>query len=206
MLRRRFVMKKICVGWDLTLLENELEAIIRSTNYLGRIEINFPVLEARVEVFPANRISRIRKNVYWRWFFYLTFGWIFTWPLLWFFTRRYHVVETYWRYSTRSADYNPDGRAQRVAVHEEEEWLMAWGPAIKRAAKARRHGFVTAHDIDEMDRAELEGQTGAVRPPPKTGNSTIDGALGFIAGVGSIANDIRLSRSEIIGWGGNQDL
>lgn len=79
---------------------------------------------------------------------------------------------------------------------------MAWGPAIKRAARTHRQGFVTVHDIDEMESGE--GRSGIVRLPAKTGNSTIDGALGFIAGVGSIANDMRLSRGEIIGWGGNE--
>lgn len=194
-------MKKSCEGWDLTLLKTQLEAMIRSTNYLGRIDISFPVFETRVEVFPSNRISRMRKNVYWRWFFYLTFLWIFTWPYLWFFTKRYHVTETVWHYA--ALEESPDGAqgsTHRVLVQEEEEWLMGWGLAIKRAARARRQGFVTIHDIDEMRRG------GSARPPSRTGNSTIDNALGFMAGVGSIANDMMLSRSEIIGWGGSEDF
>lgn len=198
MSHRRFVMKKYCQGWDLALLQNQLEYLIRSTNYLGHISINFPVFETRVEVYPSNRISRMRKNVYWRWFFYLTFLWIFAWPYLWFFTKRYHVAETVWNYAIEL----PCDPPRRVFVHEEEEWLMAWGPAIKRAARSNRQGFVTVHDIDEMELEER--RSGIVRLPAKTGNSTIDNALGFIVGVGSIVNDMRLSRSEIIGWGGNE--
>lgn len=195
-------MKKSCEGWDLSLLRNQLEEMIRSTNYLGRIEIDFPVFETRVEVFPSNRISRMRKNVYWRWFFYLTFLWIPTWPYLWFFTKRYHVAETVWHYAKWVVAPGAT-HMKKIFIHEEEEWLTAWGPAIKRAAKARRQGFVTAHDIDEI---EAGSGIGMVRPPLKTGNITIDGALGFIAGAGSIANDMMLSRSEIIGWGGSESF
>lgn len=195
-------MKKSCVGWDLTLLKNEIEGMIRATNYRGRIYIKFPVFATRVEVFPGNRISQMRKNEYWRWFFYLTFLWIFVWPYLWFFTKRYHVAETVWHYSILPIAI--EHHTRREYVHTEQEWLQAWGPAIKRAAKAKRHGEVTEHDIEEMaDRAESGEQSGTVRTP-KTGNSTIDGALGFLAGVGSIANDMRLSRGEIVGWGGDE--
>lgn len=183
MLRCRFIMKKSCEGWDLTLLKNQLEAMIRSMNYLGSIDISFPVLETRVEVFPSNRISQMRKNVYWRWFFYLTFLWIFAWPFLWFFTKRYHVTETVWHYAAWQE--SPSGTRERVFVQQEMEWLMTWGSAIKRAARARRQGFVTTHDIDEVRRA------GSVRP-------TIDDALGFMM----------LSRSGIIGhgWGSSEHL
>lgn len=197
-------MKKSCKGWDLTVIKNNLEHMIRAMNYHGRIEIGFPVLETRVEVFPSNRISRIRKNEYWRWFFYLTFLWIFAWPYLWFFTKRYHVAETVWHYSKWvQREGQPEGVLERICVRDEEEWLMAWGPAIKRAARARRQGSVTDYDIQEIYQAR-SSLTGAARPPLKTGNSAIDGALGFIAGVGAIANDLQVSRSEIVGWGGDE--
>lgn len=197
-------MKKSCEGWDLTLLKNKLEGMIRSTNYLGSIDISFPVFETRVEVFPSNRISRMRKNVYWRWFFYLTFLWIFTWPFLWFFTKRYHVAETVWHYSTwEESPGGTQGRTHKVFVQEEEDWLMFWGSAIKRAAKAHRQGFVTIHDIDEMRQARSEGRTGTVIPLSRT---IIDNPLRFMAGVGSIANDMILSRSDIIGWGGSESF
>lgn len=207
MLHRRFIMKKSCVGWDLTRLKNEIEGIIRSTNYLGRISVDFPVFETRVEVFPSNRISRMRKNEYWRWLFYLTFLWVLAWPYLWYFTKRYHVAETVWHYTklVQPEEQSYNSGPQRVRINDEEEWLMTWGSAIKRAARARRQGFVSSYDIEEMHiRAASRGQTGVVGPPLKTGNSAIDGALGIIAGVGAIANDMRLSRSEIIGWGGDE--
>lgn len=75
---------------------------------------------------------------------------------------------------------------------------MAWGPAIKRAARSRRRGFVTAHDIDEMESEERR------RQHAKTGNSAIDGAWGFVAGIGVVADGMRFSRNEVIGWGSNE--
>ncbi|RPB16774.1 hypothetical protein P167DRAFT_531721 [Morchella conica CCBAS932] len=192
-------MKKSCVGWDLEWLGSNIEALIRATNYRGRIRVDFPVFEARVEIFPANRISFMRKNEYWRWFFYLTFLWTLAWPYLWCFTKRYHVAETVWNY----LHVRP---GSRVAPVTEAEWLkLGWGEAIKRAAKARRTGRVTHHDLEEVLNRAAAGPQGELVRTPKTGNPTVDTALGFIAGVGAIANDMRLSSSEIIGWGADEN-
>lgn len=76
---------------------------------------------------------------------------------------------------------------------------MAWGPAIKRAARSRRRGFVTAHDIDEMESEERRSRI--VRPLARTGNSTIDSVWGFAAG--AVADGMRFSRSEATDWGGD---
>jgi hypothetical protein len=198
MLHRRFIMKKSCVGWDLEWLESNIEAVIRATNYRGCIDVDFPVFESRVEVFPANRISFMRKNEWWRWFFYVTFLWTFSWPYLWCFTKRYHVAETVWNYV-----YVRPG--SRVPPTTEADWLnLGWGEAIKRAAKARRKGKVTRHDLEEVLNRAAAGSQGEMVRTPKTGNPTVDSALGFIAGVGAIANDMRLSTSEIIGWGADE--
>lgn len=75
---------------------------------------------------------------------------------------------------------------------------MTWGPAIKRAARGRRRGFVTAHDIYEVESEEIR------RQHAKTGNSTIDGALGLFVGIGAVADGMRFSRSEVIGWGSDE--
>ncbi|KAI5852780.1 hypothetical protein DFP73DRAFT_15928 [Morchella snyderi] len=191
---KEFIMKKSCVGWDLEWLERNIAALIRATNYRGRIKVDFPVFEARVEVYPDNCISRMRKTECWRWFFYLTFLWTFSWPYLWCFTKRYHVAETVWNY----AHVRP---RSRMSPFTEADWLnLGWGEVIKRAAKARRTGRVTHHDLEEVLNRAAAGSQGEMARTPKTGNTTVDSALGFIAGVGAIANDMGLSVSEIVGW------
>ncbi|RPB00519.1 hypothetical protein L873DRAFT_1804929 [Choiromyces venosus 120613-1] len=198
---KEFVMKKVVIGHDQAYLKQQIERCIRSTNYLGNISIRFPIYDTRVEVHPANRISKLRKTEWFRWIFYITFLWIFAWPYLWFMTKRYHVATMTWRMSRTMQ--NEDGQTWRESIMSEEEWMAQWGPALKRAAKAGRKSCVSFEDVTAAQ-AGLSGEAG-VRTPTPTGNATVDGALGFLAGVTSIASDFRNSRNEAIGWGGDSD-
>ena len=97
------------------------------------------------------------------------------------------------------------GELIRQSAYSERDWLNRWGPAIKRAARARRQGPLTEHDLLEIEQQEHRRTVGVIRTPAATGNSTIDGALGFIAGVGGIVSDYRNSIGGVIGWGGDTD-
>lgn len=102
---------------------------------------------------------------------------------------------------------NPDAPEEpiRRSAYSEQEWIICWGPVIKRAARARRQGALTEHDLREAQEQRCHPTVGVIRAPAPTGNSTIDGALGFIAGVGGIVSDYHNSRGAVIGWGADTD-
>jgi len=157
----RFVMKKVVAGHDRAYLQRSIAQCIRSTNYIGRISVGFPIHDTRVEIYPANRISKLRKTKWLRVIFYITFLWIFAWPYLWFMTRRYHVAIMTWRMARMVRDES--GEMRRECVLTEQEWIRRCGPAIEHAARARRRGNLSAQDV----RAALAGLTGdaGVRVP-----------------------------------------
>jgi len=137
---KEFLMKKVVVGHDRAYLKRQIQECVRSTGYAHNLSVRFLIHNKRVKVYPANRISKLRKIEWFRWIFYITFLWIFAWPYLWFMTKRYHVATMTWRMSRLVRDEG--GGTRRECVLTEEEWMHRWGPAIKRAVRAKERGFV----------------------------------------------------------------
>src|ERR1700712_2530710 len=95
----RFRLTRTVSGFDETQLKNRLEGLIRSTNYRGHISITFPIENHYVDLYTSSRINEWRLKKWICWIFYLTFLWIFTWPYLFFATKRYAVVNAVWPFS-----------------------------------------------------------------------------------------------------------
>lgn len=187
-------MKKVVVGHDRAYLERRIAQCIRSTNYLGRISVGFPIHDTRVEAYPANRISKLRKTGWFRLIFYITFLWVFTWPYLWFMTRRYHVATMTWRMSRPMQDES--GETRRECVLTEEEWIRRCGPAIKRAARARKIGSLSAEDVAAAW-VGLSGDAG-VRVPAPCYSGLSRGRHNYTEW-----KALRSPGNQALGWGGN---
>lgn len=130
-------MTKTCPGYDFDKLARLLKDLARSTGYRGTINVKFPVTYHKVHVRPDNQITRLRYNKFVRWFFYLTFLWLFSWPILWFITYRYNLVRSEWPLSMTTED----GRKQYIV--DEDSWFERWREAIRRSVMSRRQDWVT---------------------------------------------------------------
>ncbi|KAI7847974.1 hypothetical protein BDC45DRAFT_561945 [Circinella umbellata] len=70
------------IDWDEALLSRLVTAGIHAHGYSHRLSITIEKREHKVTVKPASRISRMADNKFIRFFFYITFLFIFAWPML----------------------------------------------------------------------------------------------------------------------------
>ncbi|KAF9874875.1 hypothetical protein CkaCkLH20_07569 [Colletotrichum karsti] len=150
---KTFTLSRLVTGFDEDeRLKGRLEDLVRSTHYRGRIDVSFPVQDARVDVYNACRVNRWRYTTWVRWLFYLTFLWIFAWPYLFFRTKRYEVVEAEWPFSRRKRDPQTGKVVGREYVTvSEDQWYNMWARAIYRGIMERRQGELDQRDLRDAD-------------------------------------------------------
>jgi hypothetical protein len=197
---KSFTLKREIQNHDTKKLEQLLRSAIAATNYRGHLSIDFPKQHERVVIYSPGMINQWRMTVWIRWFFYITFLWIFAWPVLFFLTSRYEVVRGIYKY----ADSPPGNDMQRkCTVMTEVQWFHRWESAIKRAALARMNNKDTCLDEEYREattRADLRGEAvGRAPEVPRTGNAFADGALGLLGHGLRVAEGFQSVR----GWGGD---
>ncbi|EHK99312.1 hypothetical protein M7I_4829 [Glarea lozoyensis 74030] len=118
------------IRWhDTAKLEHLIRSALLETNYRGHISITFPTSHTSVTVYSPGLINRWRMTTWIRWIFYLSFLWIFTWPLLFFLTSRYEVVKSVWYYASKP----PGEEMGRIpTTNDEVNYFYKWQSAIKR--------------------------------------------------------------------------
>ncbi|KAK4217539.1 putative abc transporter protein [Rhypophila decipiens] len=176
---KRFTLERRMTGFKHDKVEDLLEALVRRTNYHGRLSITFPVKEQYVHVYNECKTNVWRMNKWIRWFCYITFLWIFTWPYLFFRTKVFEVVSSDWPFSTTTEDLQT-----RYVTISEAQWYNMWGRAIHRAVLERRQCT-----LDQQDLATAEV------PNPVWGNNNA-GVDIIRAGIGAM-NEI----NRTVGWG-----
>ncbi|KAF1814681.1 hypothetical protein P152DRAFT_228948 [Eremomyces bilateralis CBS 781.70] len=180
---RSFRVTRTVTGLDNKLLCRSLEALVRQTNYRGHLSITFPLEQNAVEVYSDAHINHWRLTFWICWIFYFTLLFIFTWPALFFATKRYAVVIVEWPFSRM----DDAGRKKYVSVSE-ESWLLQWNRAVFKAIMAKRQGVLDQQDLLQSHLPD---------PEVDTGNRAIDGAVGLLAaGVNAYAEVNRR-----LGWG-----
>ncbi|KAI4700622.1 hypothetical protein J4E81_003583 [Alternaria sp. BMP 2799] len=194
---RIFRVRRDVTGLDEAYLRSRIEGIIRSTNYRGNISITFPVEDANVDFYTSHRVNAWRLKTWVRWVFYLTFLWIFSWPVLFFATRRWSVVRAEWPFSRT----NTMGRKEYTTVSE-EEWMGEWHVAIRRLVLERYEGEAS----EEMMRAVM--QRSGDPPVPGTfrsGHVGVDNAVGVLTQgfqvARALSNGEGVGRVGQSGWG-----
>lgn len=195
---KSFLLKRKVLNHDQKKLEQLIRAAVSETNYRGHVSIDFPIQHQTVLVYSPGKLNEWRSTVWIRWFFYLTFLWVFAWPVLFFMTARYEVVKVNYRYADQ-----PGGNdwERTYTVMSEVAWFNRWQSAIKRAALARMVCKDSCLDEEYRAHTELADQRGERmgREPdiPRTGNAWADGALGLLGQGLRVVDNYNSAR----GWG-----
>lgn len=142
---KSFTLERRVTGWDFEHLRRKLEKLIRDTNYRGHLQVSFPVHNSKVEIYNDCRTSRWRLTKWIEILCYVTLMFIFTWPWLFFRTKRWETVYVSWPLR--------DAQTGRYASMSEDEWYNMWARAIQSAALARRQGMLDQGDIAGADAA-----------------------------------------------------
>ncbi|KAI0292876.1 hypothetical protein BC826DRAFT_1143881 [Russula brevipes] len=150
---KEFVYEKVVHGWDLSVLDRNIQGAIRSTNYRGDVTINFKVRDNKVVVRPDGRLSRTLSNSCLKFLLIITL----VYPFIWLFRRfsargggRWTVAGgayalKCWVVPPNDArpgagpDVFQTPAGPRVLVGMQEgEWFRSWEHTIKRSASKRK--------------------------------------------------------------------
>jgi len=137
-----FRLERSISGFDETFLKNRIDGLIRSTNYRGKISVTFPIEDRYVEIYTSNWVNEWRNKTWVRWIFFLTFTWIFSWPYLYFATKRWAVVKADWAFSS------PTNNGKSFATISESQWFEKWKVGIRRLVLDRYQGEVTEEQLE----------------------------------------------------------
>ncbi|KAJ4349763.1 uncharacterized protein N0V89_008381 [Didymosphaeria variabile] len=196
-LLRIFRLRRVVTGFEEEYLKKRLEGLIRSTNYRGHISVTFPVENRNVDLYTTNRINQWRLTTWIRWVFYLTFLWIFTWPALFFATKRYAVLKAEWPWSTTDSQ----GIKQYTTISE-EQWFAKWHVGIRRLVLDRYQC--------EASEEVLRGVIARDEDPPmpgtlRTGHQGVDSTVSLLTQGFQVARALshgdNLGRGVQGGWG-----
>jgi hypothetical protein len=180
---KSFALKRRVVGFDQERLKQKLEALVRGTNYRGTVDITFPVKDGWVLVYNDCKVNRWRMTPWVVWLCYLSFLWLFTWPFLFFRTKRYEVAVAEWPFSVQEAD----GSKRYVSMSEDHIYNL-WGRAISRAVLDKRQCTLDQEDL-------IASQTAPEEPLA----NVLQGAPRFLReGVNAIT-----AINRQLGWGGD---
>ncbi|KJK78069.1 hypothetical protein H634G_06652, partial [Metarhizium anisopliae BRIP 53293] len=108
--------------------------LARAANYRGRVEVRFPVRQARVHVYSDCRVNRWRLTPWVVALFTFSLAFVLAWPVLFLATRRWETVTAEWRMG--------DGH-----VRVEEALYAVWAGTIQRAMLERRRGLLDQGDL-----------------------------------------------------------
>lgn len=197
---RRFRLSRTVTGLDEKLFRSRLVGLIRSTNYKGHLDIEFPVADRAVDIFSSNRLNTWRLKTWIRWLFYLTLLWIFSWPVLFFTTKRYHVVRAEWPFSQVDADGQ-----KRYTTVSEEQWISRYGPAVKQLCLDRYEGLAGDSYLNQV----LErGESRQSNEPQIDGRAAMSAAAAAFQGgrfnaASSVSSLMRFAggSNDQVGWG-----
>ncbi|KAI5778111.1 hypothetical protein EDC01DRAFT_791149 [Geopyxis carbonaria] len=135
---KEFALRKRVDAIPQEYITDHIAAAIRATNYQGHLAITFPLQDRSVVLAPENWIARARYGP-WRWFFYLSFLWLLTWPILWAATRRWDVVDAVWTADDAAA----------------KEWVALYARTVGTLARGRRQGAVRYAELEAVREAHM---------------------------------------------------
>ncbi|TEY41005.1 hypothetical protein BOTCAL_0408g00040 [Botryotinia calthae] len=193
-----FIFERKIINHDKSHLEYLLRRIVTSTNYRGQVHVNFPTSHKRVIVYSPHVVNEWRMTTWIRWFFYLTFLWVVSWPILFLVTRRYEVVKCVYQYADRPAGVGVSPR--KPTVQSEDEFFNHWEAALRSAIMGRMIRPDSCLDEDyrvQILQTEVARGQAAARALNGTGNALADGAIGVITAATNLVGEYNEAR----GWG-----
>lgn len=189
---RSFTLQRQILYHDQAALRNLLSSLVASTNYRGHLDVGFPVTLNRVTVYSPCWQNKLRDKTWLRWIFYLTFLWIFSWPYLWFVTRRWEVLTTQFPYSCDPACGN-----RKFVTKSEKAFFEEWRSSLRRAVLGKMQGWVDEEYKLATEEAMRQAAPNALQRNPSTGNAWADGALGLLHHAVEARRDVAMAG----GWG-----
>ncbi|KID85748.1 hypothetical protein MGU_07056 [Metarhizium guizhouense ARSEF 977] len=158
---RCFTVERKVEGYDWDALGARLEGLARAANYRGRVEVRFPVRQARVHVYSDCRVNRWRLTPWVVAAFTFSLAFVLAWPVLFLATRRWETVTAEWRMSDVDVEAGgaPGGRRRYVSLGE-EAWYAVWAGTIQRAMLERRRGLLDQGDLQRTWARGGDGRQG----------------------------------------------
>jgi hypothetical protein len=196
---KSFTLRREVRNHDTKKLEQLIRSAISETNYRGHVNVGFPSTHTSLIVYSPGLINQWRMTTWIRWVFYLTFLWIFAWPILFFSTSRYEVVKSVWNYASKPPGEENGRHPTKLS---ELQFFHKWQSAIKRAALGRMNSHCDFLDESYWAETELADRRGALEarnptPRPSTGNAFADSAFGLLGQGLQVAQGFNDAR----GWG-----
>ncbi|ROV89146.1 hypothetical protein VSDG_08866 [Cytospora chrysosperma] len=183
---KTFLLRRKVMGFDEARLREQIEAMVRRTNYRGRLHVSFPVKDETVEVWNECRTNEWRLTKWIYTLFCVSMLWLLTWPYLFLRTKKFETVSSEWYYSRF------DGEGRKIyASLSEDQWYNMWGRALAKAVLSKRQGTLDQTDLVTAD---------APDPVYNTGSAAVDGALGFLRAGANAVTEV----NRHLGWGENQ--
>lgn len=182
-----FTLRREVTGFDFPEVRHRLIQLVQDTNYRGNLDVQWVTGDETVEMYNETHTNRWRLTTWIRTVCFFTLMFIFTWPWLFFRTRRWEVVVAEWPFSRIK-----DGSRSEIEYVSlsEQQWYNMWARAIVKAVVERRQ---TTLDQADLRRAQLP------EPSFDSGNTTVNGAVGlFRAGLVAM-NEV----NRQLGWGGD---
>jgi hypothetical protein len=170
---------------DTRYLEDNLKSIVHNTNYRGHTRISFPIENKAVEVYNTNRINTWRMTNWISFLFMITFLWLFSWPYLFFATKRWAVVKINWPFSV----VNDAGERCFTSISE-RQLFEKWAKVIEKAVLEKKQGALSEEDFNNLDRPQ---------PTFQSGHSEVDRAVSFLSAGARAYNEV----NRQLGWGGD---
>lgn len=197
---KAFRVDRYVAGLDIDFLLQSLERITRSTHYHGQLDISFPIVEKNVDIYSDHWINKWRFG-WQRWFFYLTFLWLITWPVLFFFTKFWSVYSVRWQWSGCHTDAETERTSRFCASLTEKEWIQKHKNLIMNLVLKKYQGDATQFPTDVPDERVNRGIQARL---PSTGNHNVDAAVSFIQGGINAFNSLQgRGGGDLNGWGAN---
>ncbi|RPA86558.1 hypothetical protein BJ508DRAFT_411234 [Ascobolus immersus RN42] len=209
---KEFVMTKTTPGYNHERLRAVFQDAVRSTGYIGDLDISFVWTRHKVIIQPDNRISRLRTTWYVRWFFYITFLFLITWPILFLTTKKYHLIRSVWP-TYKSEWVESEGTYRKMFKISEEKWGSEWWDAVRWAAMSGRKGglWLSEEDRQRVSRENLAqdnyrrdgGRYRRSRSWRDGWRGTLGGSgVGNVLGMAAVARNL-LEVDETAQWGGD---
>lgn len=206
-----FTLKVFRVTRDLSglnqdYLSTQIEGLIRGTGYRGHTTVSFPVEDRHVDIYNPHWIQTWRVS--WvRFIFYISMLWIITWPLLFFFTRRWGVYVVDWRFSYDSEVLPGTGegrmarRVKKYASISESAWFDKHTRLLSALVMDGWQGDATNLPLDTQSRTRRD-ENGRVQ----TGSRNVDAAVSAVQGGLNVWNAMsgRGAARGSSGWGGDE--
>ncbi|KAM0444921.1 hypothetical protein ACHAQK_002454 [Fusarium lateritium] len=193
-----FRLTRCVTGLDEAALRALLESHVRRTNYKGHLSIEFPVSDRAVDIYSSSKLNNWRLTGWICWLFYLTFLWIFSWPILFFTTKRYQVVKVNWPFS-----HTHENGERSFTTVSESQWAEMYGPAIKQLCLDRYQGLAGDTLLNEvLERGETPPNPGqdVGRAAMSAAAAAFQGRLNTVDGARSLMRTAGVLTDQV-GWG-----